>query len=475
MNLKFLLVDRTVQELIGIRWYIQTYLAGIHTIEFATNATDAITKLQTFEPDILLLNLEVLPDTREASIYHALQRANCHTFATASDSLYQSAVKAVDIHAKALWTKPIDLEKFLLKITSLPPIQRESIHYDSFYFELFQRDTMTEKVFILIEPENKSHVSSLFCWLNESITFVHAEIYPLSSWIICLLPAETVEKDARMIAKQSPYSVNVCIVDEVLSVQESYKVAKRRLDQRFYEGFGHVLHASKQVKLSTFDPLLSPSQQKLLLNSLETQNIDAFTQIFQPLRHHYFEQEDVRVHLTSIVAQIRRFMISYHLVEDKSLEEDYHRLYRIIIEHPILYKILEEITQFTSELMKAVYTIQQQQSTSYVTQAKNYIDKNYASNEISLQTVSRVLGINANYLSTLFSKEAGISLSKYLQKVRINRSTVLLSASEYTIQEIAYYCGFEDANYFSKCFKKVMGVTPKQYRQLHTYDTVSSD
>ena len=336
--MKFLLVDRTVQELIGIRWYIQTYLAGVHTIEFATNATDAITKLQTFKPDILLLNLEILPDTREASIYHALQRANCHTFATASDSLYQSAVKAVDIHAKALWTKPIDLEKFLLKITSLPPIQQETIHHDSFYFKLFQRDKMTEKVFILIETENKSHVSSLFQWLKESITFAHVEIYPLSSWIVCLLPVETVEKDARMIVKQSPYSVNVCIVDEVRTVQESYRVAKRRLEQRFYEGFGHVLHASKQVKLSTFDPLLSPSQQQLLLYSLESLNIDLFLQILQPLRHHYFEQEDVRVHLTSIVAQIRRFMLSYHLEENESLEEDYHRLYRIIIEHPIYIK-----------------------------------------------------------------------------------------------------------------------------------------
>ena len=466
--MKFLLVDRTVQELIGIRWYIQTYLAGSHTIDFATNASDAITKLHLLEPDILLLNLDVLPDTREASIYRAIQRASCHTFATASDSLYQSAVKAVDIHAKALWTKPIDLEKFLLKITSLPPIQKESIYYDSFYFELFQQDKMIEKekVFILIEPENKSHVSSLFRWLNESITFAHAEIYPLSSWIICLSPAETIEKDARIIVKQSPYSVNVCIVDEVRTVKESYRVAKRRLEQRFYEGFGHVLHASKQVKFCTFDPLLSPSQQQRLLNSLEALNIDEFTQILQPLRQHYFEQEDVRVHLTSIVAQIRRFMISYHLVENKALEDDYHRLYRIMIEHPILYKILEEMTQFTSSLMKAVYTIQQQQSSSYVTQAKNYIDKNYASNEISLQTAASALGINANYLSTLFSKGAGISLSKYLQNVRIDKSTLLLSASKHTIQEIAYHCGFEDANYFSKCFKKVMGVTPKQYRQL---------
>ena len=472
--MKFLLVDRTVQELIGIRWYIQTYLAGIHTVEFATNATDAITKLQTFAPDILLLNLDVLPDIREASIYHALQRANCHTFATASDSLYQSAVKAIDIHAKALWTKPIDLEKFLLKITSLPPIEKETFHYDSFYFELFQRDKMTEKVFILIEPENKSHVSSLFQWLNESITFTHAEIYPLSSWIICLLPAESVEKDARMIVKQSPFSVHVCIVDEVRTLQESYRVAKRRLQQRFYEGFGHVLHVSKQVKFSTFDPLLTPSQQQLLLNSLESLNMDAFMQILQPLRHHYFEQEDVRVHLTSIVAQIRRFMLSYHLEENESLEEDYYRLYRIIIEHPILFKLLEEITQFTSAIMKAVYTIQQQQSTSYVAQAKNYIEKNYGTNDMSLQNVARTLGINANYLSTLFSKEEGISLSKYLQNVGMNKSKVLLQSSPYTIQEIAYHCGYEDANYFSKWFKKVMGITPKQYRQQHNYEMVSS-
>ncbi len=468
IHMKFLLVERNIQELTGIRWYIQTYLAGVHSIEFATNATDAITKLHTLTPDVLLINLDVLPDIREASIYLALQRANCHIFAMATDSLYQSAVKAVDIHAKALWTKPIDLEQFLLKITSLPPIKEKAIHNDSFYFELFQRDKVNEKIFILIEPEQKLHVPSLFQWLNESITFEHTEIYPLSNWIICLFPPETVEKDARMIVKQSPYSVNVCIVDVASTLQESYVVAKRRLQQRFYEGFGHVLHASKQVQLSTLDPLLTPTQQLLLLNSLESLNIDAFQQILQPLRHHYFEQEDVRVHLTSILAQIRRFMLSYNLEENRSLEEKYRRVYRVIIEHPILYKILEEITLFTSALLQAVYTIQQQQSTSYVSQAKNYIETYYANYDLSLQTVASNLGITANYLSTLFGKEEGESFNKYLQKIRLNKSSELLMTSTNTIQEIAFQCGFEDANYFSKCFKKVMGMTPKQYRQLLT-------
>ena len=465
--MKFLLVERNVQELTGIRWYIQTYLAGVHRIEFATNATDAITKLHTFEPDILLLNLDVLPDIREASIYQALQRANCHTFAMASDSLYQSAVKAVDIHAKALWTKPIDLEQFLLKITSLPPIRKGNIFHNSFYFDLFQRDKMSEKVFLLIEPEIKSQISSLFQWLDGSITFEHAEVYPLSNYIVCLLPPETVEKDARMIVKHSPYSINVCLVDKTHTIQKSYRVAKRRLEQRFYEGFGHVLHASKQIKHDTFDPLLTPKMQLLLLNSLESLNIDSFQQILQPLRHHYFEQEDVRVHLTSILAQIRRFMLSYNLEENHSLEENYRRLYRFIIEHPILFKILEEITLFTSSLMKAIYTIQQQQSTSYVTQAKNYIEKYYANYDLSLQTVASALGISANYLSTLFSKEEGQPFKKYLQHRRMIKSTALLTDSSNTIQQIADQCGFEDANYFSKCFKKAMGITPKQYRQQH--------
>ena len=468
IQMKLLLVERNMQELTGIRWYIQTYLAGVHTIEFATNATDAITKLQTLNPDVLLINLDVLPNIREAAIYQALQRAKCHTFAIASDSLYQSAVKAVDIHAKALWTKPIDLEQFLLKLTSLPSLKKENSQNDSFYFDLFQRDKMSGKVFILIEPELKSQISPLFQWLNDSITFEHAEIYPLSSWIVCLLPPETVEKDARMIVKLSPFSVNVCIVDEAHTIQGSYRVAKRRLQQRFYEGFGHVLHASKQVQLSTFDPLLTPTQQQSLLNSLESLNIDAFQQILQPLRHHYFEQEDVRVHLTSILAQIRRFMLSYNLEESNSLEENYKRLYRLIIEHPILYKILEEVTQFTSALMQAVYTIQQQQAASYVTQAKNYIENYYANYDLSLQTVASALGISGNYLSTLFSREEAVSFNKYVQHVRMNKSTTLLNTSSNTIQEIALQCGFEDANYFSKCFKKVIGITPKQYRLQNT-------
>ncbi len=84
--------------------------------------------------------------------------------------------------------------------------------------------------------------------------------------------------------------------------------------------------------------------------------------------------------------------------------------------------------------------------------------------DLSLKTQAKLLNVNPSYLSTLFKKETGVTLTDYVNKKRVERAKHLLRNSNTQIQTVAQSCGMLDVNYFTKIFKKYEGVTPKEYR-----------
>ena len=83
---------------------------------------------------------------------------------------------------------------------------------------------------------------------------------------------------------------------------------------------------------------------------------------------------------------------------------------------------------------------------------------------LSLKVQAKALGVNASYLSTLFKKETGKTLTEYVNGKRIEYAIFLLNSTQLQIQAIAQYCGISDVNYFTRLFKTAVGKTPKEYR-----------
>ncbi|MBE5880779.1 MAG: helix-turn-helix domain-containing protein [Lachnospiraceae bacterium] len=88
--------------------------------------------------------------------------------------------------------------------------------------------------------------------------------------------------------------------------------------------------------------------------------------------------------------------------------------------------------------------------------------------DLSLKAEAALLNVNPSYLSTLFKKETGYTLTEYVNRKRIDHAIFLLNSTDMQIQTIATYCGIPDVNYFTKMFKKMIGKTPKEYRQMIT-------
>lgn len=95
----------------------------------------------------------------------------------------------------------------------------------------------------------------------------------------------------------------------------------------------------------------------------------------------------------------------------------------------------------------------------------NQINLNLTS-DLGLSTLSKMFNISAGYLSTLFKKETGITLTDYVNKKRVEHAIFLLNTTQLQIQTIASYCGVDDINYFTRIFKKFTDMTPKKYREM---------
>ncbi len=85
--------------------------------------------------------------------------------------------------------------------------------------------------------------------------------------------------------------------------------------------------------------------------------------------------------------------------------------------------------------------------------------------DLSLKAIAEHLNVNASYLSTLFKKETGYTLTNYVNKKRMEHAAFLLSTTVQSISSIAQQCGILDENYFTKLFKRHYHVTPSQYRE----------
>ena len=96
---------------------------------------------------------------------------------------------------------------------------------------------------------------------------------------------------------------------------------------------------------------------------------------------------------------------------------------------------------------------------------KQFIDNNYLSG-ISLEQLSAQFFINKFYLTRAFKERYGTTINNYILEKRITRSKELLRFSDDSIEDIAIACGIKDPNYFSRVFKKIEGITPKEYRKM---------
>ena len=90
---------------------------------------------------------------------------------------------------------------------------------------------------------------------------------------------------------------------------------------------------------------------------------------------------------------------------------------------------------------------------------------NYYNQPITLAEISKMAYMSPTYFSKKFKKVTGFGFNEYLNNVRIKMAANMLIETQYSVTEIARFCGYKDSNYFGDVFKKIMNVSPSKYRK----------
>lgn len=122
-------------------------------------------------------------------------------------------------------------------------------------------------------------------------------------------------------------------------------------------------------------------------------------------------------------------------------------------------KLLSEVIDFRNQLSGKKYT-------EIIEKARNYIQNNYQNEDMSLQSVASNVNVSSNHFSAIFRKETGETFIEYLTNVRMEKAKELLICTSMKTSEVGFEVGYKDPHYFSYIFKKIQGMSPKEYRKL---------
>jgi len=124
----------------------------------------------------------------------------------------------------------------------------------------------------------------------------------------------------------------------------------------------------------------------------------------------------------------------------------------------------EKLLQAKENIENEVVPLERKFNNHLINSAVNYISENYGSS-IGLQEAAAALNVSETHLSRLFKEVSNVNFLYYLNAFRINKSIYLLKNSTINISEIAFNCGFLNPGYYTKIFKRFLGITPTAYRE----------
>ncbi len=200
-----------------------------------------------------------------------------------------------------------------------------------------------------------------------------------------------------------------------------------------------------------------------ILSGQRTEALQALDQMFNTLRETCPTLRQLAsdaIHL--MVVLIRKCHQSGVAVDDM-MESILSYSVRIIQANSVA-DVRSVLLGLTEQLLKAAGQQRLRDRHDIVRKASQYIQAHYHRG-LSLEDVAGVVGLSYSYCSRVFSQEMGLSFHEYLTHVRLKAAKQLLLTTPMTVEDVAAQVGYEDASHFIRVFKRVLGMTPRQFEQ----------
>lgn len=170
----------------------------------------------------------------------------------------------------------------------------------------------------------------------------------------------------------------------------------------------------------------------------------------------------IQLRITELVVLISRLEISPVKSGNLSMEINSQNL-KLVQEAKTVEELTDIIHTIVDRVSGTISSFRGIPHAAALRKAENFILENFT-RKISLKEIADIAGLSPPYFSTIFKEEMGENLSKYLNRLRVEKASRLLLETEMSLSEIAACCCFEDQSWFSKIFKAYTGISPGKYR-----------
>lgn len=364
--------------------------------------------------------------------------------------------------------------------------------------------------FLGLEKEYEQRFGNLINSIEKNTVYQATDAF-LCSYIVMLLP-DTETKSALV---AGPYSLGGIRREQLMESAEKYDFPPLLFSElekyyanlpaiiqedclvALYESFAETLWENDNY---TVKSLGSEKAEKLSISSINTfkeKSEDSLLAV-RALEDKYNAERKLMQAVSrgsSLKAEQLISKVSDTVLESRTNDPLRNTQNYMIVLNTLLRKAAEQggvhpfyIDSLSSDFAKKIETVKTNNEcismmkdmvSKYTLLVKEHSAKNYASPiqkvmtiidsdlmaDLSLKRLSSILNVNPSYLSTLFKKETGTTLTEYVAKKRVENAAFLLKTTTLQVQTIAQHCGIFDVNYFTKTFKKYMGKTPKEYRE----------
>ena len=247
-------------------------------------------------------------------------------------------------------------------------------------------------------------------------------------------------------------------------VFDSYNSAVLLLQSSFFYEYNSILFPEKETKDShpISADIISDFQESLL-----AQNKEKALRIAQVLYEKLINNQGILVNYVKDF-YYKLFMELYKAASHKQVYiSDADGSSETILDYisksgtlTILHNLLKEKIDL---LFYAIETNVQENSTIFLIKA--FISKNFQNENLSVKDISEHVYLSTSYVCTIFKNETGKTLNQYLTDYRMERAKTLLLDPRYKITDISAKVGYSDSNYFGKTFKKMVGLSPSEFRE----------
>lgn len=235
------------------------------------------------------------------------------------------------------------------------------------------------------------------------------------------------------------------------------------LAYRFYDGYGQI-HFYDAQRLPAARPDIN-QYERALLTALDINDHRAallwLSHLLDRLAQDRVEKQDVVMVLSKLYVEIINALEKqeqHALIKDMP---EYKRFEATLSSHTLYTDIRREMEL----IVKYVFQKQEEakNGSRAVRQARRYIHT-HMNQPVTLTDMAREVGMNPSYFSMLFKKETGENFTNYVNRTKIEHAKLLLRQPACKVYQVCSQVGFEDAKYFAKLFRRVVGMTPSDYR-----------